>query len=184
MIQDSFRVRRLRRERFNAPPGEIIHALDSLPSRSLVLHSCLDLRLAAYAQQPGLSPGSWEETTSADLDGDGIPQDARVPARPALFPEDLVRQRRGHQRARRQPQPSRAPAAGPAAVPRPAAPAVALPHRHELYVVVPRRWRRRDRRDDLGLPPGRRRAFCDHSEARSVLRSRLQHGLDRDVGAR
>ena len=42
----------------------------------------------------------------------------------------------------------------PQAVPRPAAPAVALSHRHHLHAVVPRRWRRVDR-SHRRLPRGR-----------------------------
>ncbi len=41
---------------------------------------------SAYAQQPGLSPGSWEETTSADLDGDGIPQNLEFQLARHFFP--------------------------------------------------------------------------------------------------
>ncbi|HEU5133580.1 MAG TPA: WSC domain-containing protein [Steroidobacteraceae bacterium] len=41
---------------------------------------------AAYAQQPGLSPGSLEETTSADLDGDGIPQNLEFQLARHFFP--------------------------------------------------------------------------------------------------
>ena len=42
--------------------------------------------VAAYPQQPGLSPGSWEETTSADLDGDGIPQNLEFQLARHFFP--------------------------------------------------------------------------------------------------
>lgn len=42
--------------------------------------------VAAYSQQPGLTPGSWEETTSADLDGDGIPQDRELQLARHFFP--------------------------------------------------------------------------------------------------
>jgi hypothetical protein len=40
---------------------------------------------AAYSQ-PGLSPGSWEETTSSDLDGDGIPQNLELQLAQHFFP--------------------------------------------------------------------------------------------------
>lgn len=42
--------------------------------------------VAAYPQQPGLSPGSWEETTSEDLDGDGIPQELELRLARHFFP--------------------------------------------------------------------------------------------------
>lgn len=42
--------------------------------------------VAAYPQQPGLSPGSWEETTSADLDGDGMAQDLEYRLARHFFP--------------------------------------------------------------------------------------------------
>lgn len=42
--------------------------------------------VAAYPQQPGLSPGSWEETTSADLDGDGISQELEYRLARHFFP--------------------------------------------------------------------------------------------------
>ncbi len=42
--------------------------------------------VAAYPLQPGLSPGSSEETTSADLDGDGIPQDFELQLARHFFP--------------------------------------------------------------------------------------------------
>lgn len=42
--------------------------------------------VAAYPLQPGLMPGSWEETTSEDLDGDGIPQDLELRLAQHFFP--------------------------------------------------------------------------------------------------
>jgi hypothetical protein len=42
--------------------------------------------VAAYSQQPGLTPGSWEETTSEDLDGDGIPQELEFRLARHFFP--------------------------------------------------------------------------------------------------
>lgn len=42
--------------------------------------------VAAYPQQPGLAPGSWEETTSQDLDGDGLPQNLEFQLARHFFP--------------------------------------------------------------------------------------------------
>lgn len=42
--------------------------------------------IAADAQQAGLSPASWEETTSADLDGDGFSQDFELELARHFFP--------------------------------------------------------------------------------------------------
>lgn len=42
--------------------------------------------VAAHSQQPGLSPGSWEETTSSDLDADGIPQELEFRLARHFFP--------------------------------------------------------------------------------------------------
>ncbi|HEX2254322.1 MAG TPA: WSC domain-containing protein [Thermoanaerobaculia bacterium] len=42
--------------------------------------------VAAHAQQPGLAAGSWEETTSADLDGDGFPQELEFRLARHFFP--------------------------------------------------------------------------------------------------
>ncbi|HEV8581981.1 MAG TPA: WSC domain-containing protein [Thermoanaerobaculia bacterium] len=42
--------------------------------------------VAAYPQQPGLTPGSWEETTSEDLDGDGISQNFELELARHFFP--------------------------------------------------------------------------------------------------
>lgn len=41
---------------------------------------------AANAQQPGLSPGSWEETSYADLDGDGLSQEFELRLARHFFP--------------------------------------------------------------------------------------------------
>jgi hypothetical protein len=49
----------------------------------LILTLCT---IAAYPQQPGLTAGSWEETTSADLDGDGIPQNLELQLARHFFP--------------------------------------------------------------------------------------------------
>ncbi len=42
--------------------------------------------VAAYPQQPGLSAGSWEETTSQDLDGDGFSQNFEFQLARHFFP--------------------------------------------------------------------------------------------------
>jgi hypothetical protein len=42
--------------------------------------------LAVSAQQPGLTAGSWEETTSSDLDGDGLPQSLEFELARHFFP--------------------------------------------------------------------------------------------------
>ena len=42
--------------------------------------------VAAYSQQPGLSPGRWEETTFDDLDGDGLPQELELRLAQHFFP--------------------------------------------------------------------------------------------------
>lgn len=42
--------------------------------------------VAAYPQQPGLAAGSWEETTSADLDGDGLSQEYELGLAQHFFP--------------------------------------------------------------------------------------------------
>ncbi len=55
-------------------------------SGALFFILALSSAFAAYAQQPGLSPGSWEETTSADLDGDGIPQNVEFQLARHFFP--------------------------------------------------------------------------------------------------
>src|SRR4051812_48483272 len=41
---------------------------------------------AAYPQQPGLTPGSSEEMTSEDLDGDGLPQSFELELALHFFP--------------------------------------------------------------------------------------------------
>jgi WSC domain len=42
--------------------------------------------VAAYPQQPGLTAGSWEETTFSDLDGDGLPQELELRLARHFFP--------------------------------------------------------------------------------------------------
>lgn len=42
--------------------------------------------VAAYPQEPGLSPGTWEETTSDDLDRDGLPQELEFRLARHFFP--------------------------------------------------------------------------------------------------
>src|SRR6185369_12107280 len=42
--------------------------------------------VTAYPQQPGLTPGSGEETTFDDLDGDGIPQAIELQLAQHFFP--------------------------------------------------------------------------------------------------
>lgn len=52
-----------------------------------ILFSILALSpVAAYPQQPGLTPGSWEESTLDDLDGDGIPQERELQLARHFFP--------------------------------------------------------------------------------------------------
>lgn len=61
------------------------HAIGSSALRTLFLILALPT-LAASAQQPGLAPGSWEETTFQDLDGDGLPQELELRLAQHFFP--------------------------------------------------------------------------------------------------
>jgi hypothetical protein len=52
----------------------------------IVAATCGDIGQCGWRPQPGLTPGSSEETTSQDLDGDGIPQDFELRLAQHFFP--------------------------------------------------------------------------------------------------